>query len=136
MGFRSQFSRLNCIEKGKIIVKTREEKSFVVSGNKKTTAVDKKGYAWRVSNPGRVLINALQRFEARVLELMEQAGFADTRRSHINMTRHLELEGTRVTDLARRATMTNAAMTELINQCVALSLVERVSDPNDGRVRI
>ncbi len=93
-------------------------------------------FAWRKSNPGRVLINALQRFEARVLQLMKENGYAQTRRSHINLTRHLDLEGTRITDLAKRATMTNAAMTELINQCVTLGLVERVSDPSDGRVRI
>lgn len=93
-------------------------------------------FAWRKSNPGRVLINALQRFEGRVLQIMKENGYAQTRRSHINLTRHLDLEGTRITDLAKRATMTNAAMTELINQCVELGLVERLSDPSDGRVRI
>lgn len=93
-------------------------------------------FAWRKSNPGRVLINALQRFEARVLQLMKDNGYAHTRRSHINLTRHLDLDGTRITVLAKRATMTNAAMTELINQCVELGLVERLSDPSDGRVRI
>lgn len=93
-------------------------------------------YQWRGLNPGRVLDNALRRFEDRVLELMREGGHKLTRRSHINLTRHLDLGGTRITELARRAAMTNAAMTELIDQCETLQLVERVPDPADGRVRV
>jgi DNA-binding MarR family transcriptional regulator len=93
-------------------------------------------YAWRCNNPGRVLDNALRRFEDRVMDLLRDAGHVRTRRSHVNLTRHLDLDGTRITELARRAAMTNAAMTELIDQCEALHLVERVADPTDGRARI
>jgi DNA-binding MarR family transcriptional regulator len=87
-------------------------------------------------NAGRVLGNAVTRFEARVLELMAEAGHAQTRLPHINLTRHLDLQGTRITVLAQRAHMTNAAMTELIDQCEALGLVVRLSDPADRRARI
>ncbi len=87
-------------------------------------------------NAGRILGNALMRFEARVMELMVQAGHAQTRQPHINLTRHLDRDGTRITVLARRANMTNAAMTELIDQCEALGLVVRVADPLDRRARI
>lgn len=93
-------------------------------------------YAWRRANPGRVLSRALHRFEARVLDLMRQAGHAELRRSQVNLTRHLDTDGTRITELARRAAMTNAAMTELIDQCTARGLVERLADPGDRRVRI
>lgn len=87
-------------------------------------------------NAGRVLGNALTRFEARVLELMAQAGHAQTRLPHINLTRHLDRGGTRITVLARRANMTNAAMTELIDQCEGLGLVIRLADPSDRRARV
>jgi DNA-binding MarR family transcriptional regulator len=87
-------------------------------------------------NAGRILGNALMRFEARVMELMVQAGHAQTRLPHINLTRHLDRNGTRITVLARRANMTNAAMTELIDQCEQLGLVIRVADPLDRRARI
>jgi len=97
---------------------------------------DATAYRWRQHNPGRVLSNALRRFEERVLALMDQAGYAQTRRTHVNLTRRLDLQGTRITELARRAAMTNAAMTELIDQCEALGLVERAPDPSDGRARI
>jgi DNA-binding MarR family transcriptional regulator len=92
--------------------------------------------AWRLHNAGRVLSNAVTRFEARVLELVSQAGHEGTRPPHINLTRHLDLGGTRITELARRANMTNAAMTELIDQCEQLGLVVRREDPTDGRARI
>ncbi len=91
--------------------------------------------AWRLGNAGRVLGNAVTRFESRVLELMAAAGHADTRLSHVNLTRHLDLEGTRITELARRARMTNAAMTELIDQCESMGLVVREADPADKRAR-
>jgi DNA-binding MarR family transcriptional regulator len=92
--------------------------------------------AWRLRNAGRILSNALTRFESRVLELMGQAGYVDTRLTHINLTRHLDLGGTRITDLAKRAKITGAAMTELIDQCEGMGLVERISDTTDRRVRI
>lgn len=98
--------------------------------------IDPRAYRWRLHNPGRVLSQALRRFEERVLALMSESGHTRTRRSHVNLTRHLDLEGTRITELARRAAMTNAAMSELIDQCVALDLVERVPDPMDKRVRV
>lgn len=91
--------------------------------------------AWRLANAGRVLGDAVTRFESRVLELMASAGHAETRLSHVNLTRHLDLGGTRITELARRARMTNAAMTELIDQCEALGLVVREVDPSDKRAR-
>ena len=92
--------------------------------------------SWRTRNAGRILSNALRRFEERVLALMADSGYTQTRRSHVNFTRHLDLGGTRITELARRAAMTSAAMTELVDQCVAMGLVERVEDPSDKRVRI
>jgi DNA-binding MarR family transcriptional regulator len=103
------------------------------SGPAKPSRVDD---AWRLRNAGRILDNAVVRFESRVLALMGQAGYTQTRLSHVNLTRHLDLDGTRITELARRARMTNAAMTELIDQCEGLGLVYRESDPTDGRARL
>jgi len=92
--------------------------------------------AWRLRNAGRILSDAVTRFESRVMELMERAGYTETRLSHINLTRHLDLDGTRITELARRAGMTNAAMTELVDQCEAIGLVKRTADPADRRARV
>src|SRR5262249_29839575 len=58
---------------------------------------------WRHDNIGRLLNNAVRRFEDRVLELMAEAGYADARISHLNLTRNLDRDGTRLTELAARA---------------------------------
>ena len=92
--------------------------------------------AWRHANVGRLLNNASRRFEARVLELMSAAGHGETRITHVNLTRNLDVEGTRLTDLARRASMSKQAMGELVDQCTALGLVDRIADPSDRRARI
>lgn len=91
---------------------------------------------WRRENVGRLLNNAVRRFEARVLELMSEGGHSETRIAHINLTRNLDIGGTRLTELARRAEMTKQAMGELVDQCAALGLVDRTTDPADRRARI
>lgn len=91
---------------------------------------------WRHGNIGRLLNNAIRRFEARVLELMSKKGHSETRIAHVNLTRNLDVEGTRLTELARRAEMTKQAMSELVEQCERLGLVARADDPSDRRARL
>jgi DNA-binding MarR family transcriptional regulator len=94
------------------------------------------GTAWRHANIGRLLNNAVRRFEARVLELMSASGHVETRMAHVSLTRNLDVEGTRLTELARRASMSKQAMGELVDQCAELGLVDRIADPSDRRARI
>jgi DNA-binding MarR family transcriptional regulator len=96
----------------------------------------KSGTAWRHANIGRLLNNAVHRFEARVLELMNERGHAKARIAQLSLTRNLDVEGTRLTELARRASMSKQAMGELVDQCTELGLVDRMADPADGRARI
>ena len=94
------------------------------------------GTAWRHANIGRLLNNAVRRFEGRVLELMSERGHDETRIAHVSLTRNLDVEGTRLTELARRASMSKQAMGELVDQCAELGLVDRIADPTDRRARI
>src|SRR5215470_384166 len=91
---------------------------------------------WRHDNVGRLLNNAISRFESRVLELMSQSGHPQARISHIALTRNLDQKGTRVSELAHRAGMTKQAMGELVSQCAALRLVVTNLDPLDKRARV
>jgi len=91
---------------------------------------------WRHDNVGRLLNNAVSRFESRVLELMSQSGHPQARISHVSLTRNLDLRGTRVSELARRAGMTKQAMGELVKLCAALKIVVANIDPSDKRARI
>ena len=103
-------------------------------------------HGWRVSHLGRLMGNALRRFDARVLQLMagdvlvplalsnlaarDQVGAA-----HIHITRHLAVAGSRLTDLATSAGMSKQAMGDLVTQCEAWGMVTRAADPYDRRAR-
>jgi DNA-binding MarR family transcriptional regulator len=101
---------------------------------------------WRQSHLGRLLGHAMRRFDARVLHLMAHnvqvplalsnlAARAQINAAHIHITRHLPLQGTRLTDLAHRAGMSKQAMGDLVDQCEAWGLVIRTVDPLDARAR-
>jgi DNA-binding MarR family transcriptional regulator len=105
------------------------------------------GDGWRLTHLGRLLGHAVRRFDERVLHLMAHnvdvplalsnlAARAQVSAAHIHITRHLELKGTRLTDLAQRAGMTKQAMGDLVDQCAAWGLVTRDPDPRDARARI
>ena len=101
---------------------------------------------WRQTHLGRLLGHAMRRFDERVLQLMaasEQAPLAlahlaardKVGAAHVHLTRHLSLEGARLTELAQAAGMTKQAMGDLVDQCAAWGLVTREADPHDARAR-
>ena len=92
--------------------------------------------AWRATNLGRLLNQAVQRFEESVLAKMVAAGHGQFTLSHISVTRNLDAKGTRATELARRAAITKQSLGELIIQLEKLGIVMREPDPTDGRAKI
>jgi len=102
---------------------------------------------WRLTHLGRLLGEAMRRFDERVLHLMAHnidvplalsnlAARAQVSAAHIHITRHLELQGTRLTALAQRAGMSKQAMGDLVDQCEAWGLVTRAPDARDARARL
>ncbi len=101
---------------------------------------------WRQTHLGRLLGHAMRRFDERVLHLMagnegvplalaNLASRDQISAAHVHITRHLALEGSRLTDLARAAGMSKQAMGDLVDQCAAWGLVQREADPLDARAR-
>ena len=101
---------------------------------------------WRGAHLGRLLGEAMRRFDARVLELMAHdpevplalsnlAARQQVSAAHIHITRHLALHGSRLTELAVAAGMRKQAMAALVDQCEAWGIVRREEDPRDGRAR-
>ena len=102
--------------------------------------------AWRLTHLGRLMGHALRRFDERVLECMTHDPQAPLALSHlaargqvgaaiVHITRHLPLQGARLTALAHSAGMSKQAMGDLVNQCEAWGLVRREPDPTDARAR-
>jgi DNA-binding MarR family transcriptional regulator len=101
---------------------------------------------WRQTHLGHLLGHAMRRFDARVLALMAAnvgvplalsnlAARGQVSAAHIHITRHLAVEGSRLTDLASAAGMSKQAMGDLVDQCEAWGLVTRAPDPLDARAR-
>ena len=101
---------------------------------------------WRQTHLGRLLGHAMRRFDERVLHLMagnegvplalaNLASRDQISAAHVHITRHLGLNGSRLTDLARAAGMSKQAMGDLVDQCSAWGLVQREPDPLDARAR-
>ena len=102
--------------------------------------------SWRQTHLGRLMGDALRRFDARVLQLMARnvevplalsnlAARDQVSAAHVHITRHLSLHGDRLVDLAERAGMSKQAMGALVDQCEAWGLVLRAADPHDARAR-
>jgi DNA-binding MarR family transcriptional regulator len=103
--------------------------------------------SWRQSHLGRLLGESLRRFDARVLTLMAHninvplalsnlAARGQVSAAHVHITRHVALEGSRLTDLAEAAGMSKQAMGDLVTQCEAWGIVARVPDHRDARARL
>ena len=108
--------------------------------------MDDKADGWRLTHLGRLLGHAARRFDERVLHLMAHnvdvplalsnlAARAQVGAAHIHITRHVAVEGSRLTDLAQSAGMSKQAMGDLVDQCEAWGLVTRQPDPHDKRAR-
>lgn len=102
---------------------------------------------WRLTHLGRLFGAASRRFDERVLESMSRnvelpltlanlARRTQVTAAHVHITRHLELQGSRITVLAERAGLTKQAMSTLVAQCEAWGLVHREKDTRDARAQV
>jgi DNA-binding MarR family transcriptional regulator len=101
---------------------------------------------WQNNHMGRLLGDALRRFDARVLQVMSRhealplslahlAGRGQLVAAHIHITRHLPRAGAGINTLAVQAGVSKQAMSALVDQCAAWGLVHKLSDPKDGRAK-
>lgn len=92
--------------------------------------------AWRLNNIGRRLNEAVRIFESKIIQSLKLRGHDELTVAHINLTRNLDEDGTRLTELARRASMTKQSMSELVDQVERTGLIEKRRDPTDGRAKL
>jgi DNA-binding MarR family transcriptional regulator len=91
---------------------------------------------FRKHNIGQHLMEVARDYQKRALVAFADAGHGLLQPSHQAVLTHLRLSGTRLTDLADRASMTKQAMGQLVDEVERLGYVERVPDPSDGRAKI
>ncbi|HLL85770.1 MAG TPA: MarR family transcriptional regulator [Thermoleophilaceae bacterium] len=83
------------------------------------------------------LLGAVVRtMETELYGRLDAAGFDDVRPSHSAVFRHIDPDGSRLTDLAERAQMTKQSLGELVSDLEDRGYLERRRHPSDGRVKI
>jgi DNA-binding MarR family transcriptional regulator len=92
--------------------------------------------AWRLQHSARLLLQNYTIYEKHTVAALHAAGFKGLKHMHLNVIRHIDLDGTRMAELAQRMHVTKAAMTTLIAQCERDGYVTVGVDPNDGRARL
>ena len=85
---------------------------------------------------GRLLSLSARRFARDLLTVVHERGHREVSDVLLGLFRHLDLDGTRLTDLAARARVTKPSMRALVDAAEALRLVERQADPRDRRAKL
>jgi DNA-binding MarR family transcriptional regulator len=86
-------------------------------------------------NTADLLGRAWSRLGHEIVAGVNAAGYPQ-RPAHSAVFAHIGLDGTRLTELARRAAMTPQAMGDLVDDLERLGYVRRTPDPTDGRAKL
>lgn len=74
--------------------------------------------------------------EEAVRRLRERHRLPGLRTAHTLLLPHVDFQGTRLTELARRLGVSKQAVGQLVDELEHMGLLERVPDPSDGRGRL
>lgn len=91
---------------------------------------------FRGTSINQLLMEIAKDFQRRALRKFVEQGYEGLQPAHTAVIGNLGLEGARLTDLARRATMTKQGMGQLVTEVERIGYVERVPDPTDHRAKI
>ncbi len=87
-------------------------------------------------NIGILLRIAFHAVVQGVTEGLARAGFDDVRPAHTAVFQHIKAEGSRLSELAESAQMTNQSMGYLVDYLEERGYLERVPDPSDRRATL
>lgn len=85
---------------------------------------------------GQLLVHTTRRFQTELYRRLSEAGLEGLRAPHTHVSAYIEAEGSRLTELARKARMTVPAMLELVDDLERLGYAERRPDPTDRRAKL
>lgn len=86
---------------------------------------------------GQLLLKGARLLDEQALARINALGpRIQLRPAHTSLFPHIDKEGTRLTELARRLGVTKQAAGQLVSDLEALEVVERLDDPADGRAKL
>src|ERR687888_2621768 len=83
-----------------------------------------------------LLLDAFRSLDREIAAALEDRGAGELRPSQALALLLVERTGTRLSELAQRATITKQAMMQLVDDLQELGCVRRVPDPQDSRAKI
>ena len=84
----------------------------------------------------QLLFKAARLLNERALERVRERTGQPVRVAHTALFPHLDLAGTRLTDLAARLGVTKQAAGQLVDELVEMGMLERAPDPSDARAKL
>jgi DNA-binding MarR family transcriptional regulator len=94
---------------------------------------------WQIHIEQRPLPALLNELKERAIDELHERlgdeGYPDIRPAHGCVFRFIEVEGSRLTEIAARAGMTKQAVGEVVDDLERRGYVERLPDPADGRAK-
>jgi DNA-binding MarR family transcriptional regulator len=119
----------------------RAQKSVAVAAREQEPKSERADYAEKLEGEKRASTLQLLFKAARLLDeqallrVAAQPGRVRLRRSHTSLLPHIDLAGTRITDLAERLGVSKQAASQLVDDLEQLGVLARVPDPEDARAR-
>ncbi len=83
-----------------------------------------------------LLLRAAHALNGEIYRRLRRLGYEDVRAGHAAVFSSIDDEGSRITELAKRAGMTKQSMGELVLDLEGKGYVERGADPVDARAKI
>lgn len=90
----------------------------------------------RQENIGRLCLRLYRGFNAEAVTMLQARGHAALTLAHTALLINLDVEGTRIVDLAGRAGMSKQAMGRLVHHLEQVGYVKRAVDPGDRRATL
>ncbi len=85
---------------------------------------------------GQLLLRAARLLNQRAVSRVRAAGQPELRPVHLTLMPHLDIEGTRLTELAARMGISKQGVSQIVADLEQMGVVERRPDPSDGRARL
>lgn len=82
-----------------------------------------------------MLFKCARLFDEQALARVRDRTGIGLRRAHTALFAHIDLEGTRLTELARRVGVSKQAVAPLVEEMVEMGVLERIADPEDARAK-
>jgi DNA-binding MarR family transcriptional regulator len=84
----------------------------------------------------QLLFKAARLLNERAIDRIRERTKRPVRLAHTTLLPHVDLEGTRLTDLAKRLGVSKQAAAQLVDELEEMGMLERVADPSDARAKL